>query len=135
MIQKYVFSPAKSTSVQLFRYLFAGGTAAVVDFALLFILTEFFLFHYLLSAVIAFILALITNYVISIAWVFHTRKISNKYMEGTLFILTALIGLGLNTLILWFLTEKMLVYYMMSKIVATGTVFFWNFFSKKYILF
>ena len=39
-----------NTIVQLFRYTFVGGFAFVVDFGLLYVLTEYAHFHYLLSA-------------------------------------------------------------------------------------
>jgi putative flippase GtrA len=123
------------TSIQFFRYLFVGGLSFVVDFGLLFLLTEFFSVYYLASAAIAFLGGLITNYLISISWVFNNRTLKNRKFEFLVFVFTGLIGLGLNQLLIWSLTEKLGIYYLGSKIVSTAIVLIWNFGSRKFILF
>lgn len=126
---------AKGTIVQLFRYGFVGGAAFLVDYGALYILTEFAGFHYLLSATIAFILGLLTNYLLSISWVFNNGKMSNRLLEFLVFALIGVIGLGLNTIIMYISTDLLGVHYMISKIISTVLVFFWNFFARKFILF
>lgn len=126
---------AKGTIVQLFRYGFVGGAAFIVDYGALYILTEYAGFHYLLSATIAFILGLLTNYLLSISWVFNNGKMSNRLLEFLVFALIGVIGLGLNTIIMYISTDLLGVHYMISKIISTILVFFWNFFARKFILF
>ncbi len=126
---------AKGTLVQLFRYGFVGGAAFLVDYGTLFALTEFAGLHYLLSATIAFILGLAVNYLLSISWVFNNGKLSNRLLEFLVFALIGVIGLGLNTLIMYVSTDILGIHYMISKIISTILVFFWNFFARKYILF
>jgi putative flippase GtrA len=126
---------ADSTTLQLFRYTFVGGFAFLIDFSTLYILTEYFNIYYLLSAGIAFILGLITNYFLSVKWVFNARTMKNRYIEFLLFTLIGLIGLGLNELFLWILTDILLIYYLLSKIITTVIVYLWNFFARKFILF
>jgi len=121
-------------SIQFIRYFFVGGIAFGVDFLTLYIFTEFFGFHYLLSNIAAFIAGLLTNYLLSISWVFNNRKISNKKTEFTLFAAIGLVGLAISQFILWSLTEWGL-YYMYSKVVATVIVFIWNFLGRRYLLF
>lgn len=125
----------ESTWVQLFRYLFVGGAAFLVDFGSLYVLTEFAGFHYLVSAGLAFLLGLGTNYALSIAWVFSSRKLGNRWVEFAMFGLIGLIGLGLNEFIIWQCTESLRFHYLLSKMVATAVVLFWNFFARKYALF
>ena len=69
--QKLLKDQTDKTKIQMFRYLFVGGAAFIVDFLSLFILTDFFGIYYLISAAIAFILGLIANYFLSISWVFN----------------------------------------------------------------
>jgi putative flippase GtrA len=121
--------------IQFFRYFFVGGTAFAVDFLLLAFLTEIAGINYLLSAAISFIAGLICNYFLSIKWVFNERKLSSPWIEFFLFGIIGLIGLGLNVVIIWFFTEKISVYYLYSKIIATVIIFFWNFFARKLALF
>lgn len=121
--------------VQLFRYLFVGGFAFVFDFGILYILTEYFQVYYLFSAAISFIIGLSINYVLSILWVFEKRTIKNYYLELFIFSFIGVVGLFLNEVILWFFTEKVGAYYLISKILATIIVLLWNFLVRKFVLF
>lgn len=124
-----------STLIQLFRYTFVGGFAFVIDFGSLFVLTEFFHIYYLISAAIAFLLGLTTNYILSILWVFDKHKVQSRWMEFLIFGAIGLIGLGLNEVIIWFFTEKIRLHYLISKIISTIVVYCWNFFARKFTLF
>lgn len=133
---QYVFKEkTNNTFLQLFRYTFVGGFAFLVDFGTLFSLTEFLKIHYLVSAGIAFIFGLIVNYFLSVKWVFNNRVMDNRLLEFLLFTLIGFVGLLLNELFLWILTDIFLIYYLLSKIVTTAIVYFWNFFLRKLLLF
>ena len=134
-IKRLIFNKSDKTSVQLFKYLFVGGIAYCVDFGSLFFLTDFVKIHYLLSAAIAFILGLLTNYTLSVLWVFPKRALANKRLEFFIFSVIGLVGLGLNEVIIWFFTEFVHFHYLISKIFSTVVVFFWNFIARKKILF
>jgi len=121
--------------LQLFRYTFVGGFAFLIDFGTLFILTEYFHIYYLISAGIAFIIGLIINYFLSVKWVFNSRSVENKWLEFTLFTLIGLVGLSLNELFIWILTDILLIYYLLSKIITALIVYSWNFFARKFLLF
>ena len=125
----------ENTLIQLFRYGFVGGAAFLVDYGVLVLLTEVFGMHYLLSATISFILGLITNYLLSVVWVFNNRTLGNRWAEFAVFAIIGVIGLGLNALIMYVCTDKMGIHYMISKIISTVIVFFWNFFARKFVLF
>jgi putative flippase GtrA len=131
----FISSKSDKTSVQLLKYGFVGGIAYCVDFGFLFFLTEVIKIHYLISAAIAFILGLLTNYALSIFWVFPKRTLANKRTEFLLFSIIGLIGLGINEVIIWFFTEFIHYHYLISKIFSTVIVFFWNFIARKKILF
>lgn len=135
MIRRLLIEQANNTSIQLLRYTFVGGAAFTVDFSSLYILTEFFNIHYLISAAIAFLLGLMTNYVLCIVWVFNKRIIRNKSLEFGIFTFIGIIGLGFNELFIWFFTEYVHFHYLLSKIISTVFVFMWNFFVRKFILF
>jgi putative flippase GtrA len=51
--------------IQFFRYAIVGVIAFMIDFAALFFLTDIFHFHYLVSAAMAFLLGLATNYILA----------------------------------------------------------------------
>ena len=136
MLEKLLIkSKQDSTLIQFFRYTFVGGIAFVVDFATLYSLTEFVKIFYLVSASIAFLLGLAVNYLLSTKWVFHNRIIENKWKEFIIFALIGILGLAANNLFIWFFTEIIQVYYLISKIFSTFLVYLWNFFARKLILF
>lgn len=121
--------------IQLIRYTLVGGLAFSIDFGTLFFLTEYIDINYLISAGIAFLLGLLINYSISVRWVFHSRSMENRILEFLLFSVIGLVGLGLNELFLWILTDLLMIYYLFSKLITTFIVYFWNFFARKLLLF
>jgi putative flippase GtrA len=135
LLHKLFTGKASGLALQLFRYFFVGGAAFLVDYGSLWLLTDVCGLHYLLSAAIAFILGLICNYVLSTAWVFDNNKLKNRWMEFAVFALIGIIGLGLNELIMYVGTDVLHMHYMLSKLVSTALVFFWNFFARKFVLF
>lgn len=135
-IFEYLFlRSTEDTLVQLFRYVFVGGTAFVADFGSLYLLTEYAGLHYLASATIAFVIGLAVNYFLSTLWVFQARNVRNPYMEFLFFALIGVVGLGLNALIMYVFTDLLAVHYLLSKIISTVLVFLWNFLARKYLLF
>lgn len=127
--------PTNNVFYQFVRYAFVGGLAFVVDFGLLYILTEYLSFYYIFSAIISFIVGLLVNYFISVAWVFSQAGSNKRMTEFFYFAFIGVIGLLLNALILWCITELFDVYYMYSKLITAVVVYLWNFFARKYFLF
>jgi putative flippase GtrA len=109
----FLFKKSHKTYIQLLRYAMVGGCAYAVDFGALYLLTDYFQLHYLLSAAIAFTLGLITNYTLSILWVFSNRTVSNKQVEFLIFALIGVIGLGFNEVTLWFFTGYVHIHYLL----------------------
>ena len=123
------------TAVQLFRYTLVGGLAFVVDFLTLFLLTRFLGIHYLISAALGFALGLATNYAISVIWVFDRRVVQNRLVEFAVFAVLGILGLGINELSMYVLTDWFGRHYLVSKVGSTGLTYAWNFASRKVLLF
>jgi putative flippase GtrA len=121
--------------VQFFRYAFVGGAAFVVDFGLLFILTDKIGVYYLLSATISFVCGLLINYALSIRWVFSKRRLSDTRMEFIIFGIIGVIGVGINNAIIWCGVEIAGLHYLWSKIIAAVAVLLWNFTARRQTLF
>ena len=124
-----------STLVQLFKYTFAGGFAFLVDFGTLYLLTEYFKTNYLIAAGVGFIFGLGINYFLSIRWIFNKRSINNQLFEFIIFAIIGIVGLGLNELFLWILTELFFIYYLFSKLIVSLALYTWNFYARKLLLF
>jgi len=130
-----LFGATGSVLQQFARYVVVGGVAFVVDFGLLYVLTEFAGIHYLSSAAIAFLCGLFTNYLLSRVWVFDRRTIDNVAMEFAIFAAIGIVGLGLNEGIMWFVAERVHFHYLIAKVISAGIVLMWNFGARKAVLF
>lgn len=117
------------------RYVVAGGTAFIVDAGLLYLLTEYGHIHYILAATCGFSCGTVTNYALSVTWVFPHRLIAARQLEFTLFTVIGLVGLAVNDLLIWWITAYLGFYYLSAKIIATGVGFLLNFSLRKIILF
>lgn len=130
-------TPTKNGFLQFFRYLFVGGIAAVADFGVLFLLTDFVHIHHLVSAIFAFVAGLITNFILSKLLVFKKNEARvNSFFEFVSYAIIGVIGLGLTELIIFLFTDHFkLIHYMLSKIIATIVVFVWNYLARKLFIY
>ena len=135
LFHKLFYGSTDKLLVQFVRYFFVGGFAFVVDFGLLYILTEYARLHYLLSATLSFIAGLLVNYIISYLWVFNGSKFKNRLVEFLFFAAIGVVGLALNDALIWLFTDCIGTHYMFSKIVAAAMVYLWNFFARKDLVF
>ncbi len=135
MIKKIFWEPTESVSVQFFRYIFVGGIATLIDFGLLYLFTEYAKIFYLVSTILSFTVSVIVHNFLSMNWVFKGRASGKKWFEFAAFTVIALIGLGLNVLLMWIFTEHFRFYYLLSKVFATILVFLWNFIARKWFVF
>jgi putative flippase GtrA len=77
----------------------------------------------------------LTNYGLSVRWVFVNRNIKNIWAEILFFTIIGVVGLAINAMIMWILTEYVFINYLISKLASTVVVFLWNFTGRKIILF
>ena len=119
---------------QILKFGVVGFLAFLVDYSVLFILTEFVGVHYLVSGAISFSASVVFNYILSIIWVFEVKEDQNKIYQFIIFVILSVIGLLINQLIIWLLVEKLAIYYMIAKIVATAVVMVYNFVTRKLII-
>lgn len=117
----------------ILKYGAVGATGALVDFVLLFILTDGLGLHYLVSATTSFILSAWFNYVLNRNWTFRSNGQRRKQLP--IFFIIATLGLFINNNIMYFSVEKMGLHYLLAKVIATAVVTFWNFFGNKYLTF
>ena len=117
------------------RYGIAGSLAFTLDMTVLFLLTEYGAFNYLISAIFGFTAGMCVSYLLDANWVFNARTLKNRKIEFLVFFLLNIVGLGINELAIWVLTEYREFHYLLSKIGASFFVYLWNFYSRKYFLF
>lgn len=119
---------------QLLRFVVAGGVTAVLDMALLYLLTEKVHLHYLVSVALAFLVAAAASYVLNVTWVFWRGR-HRPEVEVLVFFLTSTGGLVLNELIVFTLVEGFFVWYLAAKVVAIAGAAVWNFWCRRRFVF
>jgi len=130
---KYTWRYIVKQRYLLSKYATVGLVTAILDFGLLYILTDFIGFHYLASATISFIIAASTNYWFNKSWTFKSDGQHRKQIP--IFFTVAILGLTLNNYILYTSVEYLHFHYLLGKVFAAGIVLFWNFFCNKYLTF
>ncbi|MBR3660500.1 MAG: GtrA family protein [Bacilli bacterium] len=118
---------------QLIKFGIVGVLATILEWGIFYVLTNILNIHYILSTAIAFLTSTIFNYLLSVKYVFDVNKEKSK-SNFIFFVVFSIIGLGLNELILWISIEKLNLYNMIGKIIATGIVMIFNFITRKLFL-
>ena len=115
---------------QILKFGIVGGIAFIIDYALLYVCTEYLNIYVLYSSIISFSISVIFNYIMSIKWVFDVNH-KQTYKDFTIFIIFSIIVLGINELIMYLGIERLHIYYMLVKIASTGIVMVYNFITRK----
>lgn len=120
---------------QFFQYVVVGGVAFAIDFCILFTLTDKVGLHYLSSATAAFLVGLLVNYALCVAWVFDVRAVANQGHEFAIFASIGIAGLALNNGLMYSLTDLAGLHYLLSKLISAGLILVFNFVLRRAILF
>ena len=131
---------------EIIKFAFTGGVCFVIEYAALILLKELLHIPVVAATPVAFLISVVFNYLLCVKWVFDgAQEGSKKAQLG--FLITSVMGLLLNWVIMWALTslfgEVALLFalfvieikvYMLNKVIATGLVMVWNYFTKRYVL-
>ena len=131
MIDKLFKQPTDNIFIQMFRYVFVGGTAFAVDFFFLYFFSDICGIYYLISGILSFVLSVLVNYWMSTKWVFNQDNIENKVLEFNLFLAISSLGLVFTEILLWLFTDVFGLYYLISKVISAIIVMFWNFIARR----
>lgn len=124
-----------NTITQLFRYVITGISSFLVDYFLLFFL-EMLGMHYLSASALSFLAGMTCNFLLTKFFAFRNLGPDRgPAIEIAVFIAISGGGLLLTTLLMFWLTSHVQLYFMTSKVISSILVFFWNFFARKWILY
>lgn len=115
---------------QMLKFGVVGVIAFVVDYTVLYGLTELFHVYYLFSAIISFLASLVVNYILSIKWVFDVNK-KQTLKDVIIFTVLSTFGLLINSIVMYLSVEQLKIHYMVGKLIATFVVMVWNFVTRK----
>ncbi len=133
--------------MKIFRYVISGGTAAVVDLGLLYLLTTIFNIWYVISTPVAFIFAFGVSFTMQKYWTFRDHSSEGVAKQGTLYFVISAINMVLNSFLVFLFTEfarihldnlPMLIVkydYLISQIIAAILIAIMSFFLYQKFVF
>ncbi len=127
----------ESESVKQFiRYIFVGGISFAVNFAMLYIFHDILQINKMIANVLSNSAGIVVNYCLSRKFVFTDSGMKKRY-EFLVYIVISIVGIGLDTLLFFIISDVWHVYYLIAKIITTAMVFIWNFGARRalYVLF
>ena len=90
------------------------------------VVKEKFKWNKYLSNSLGFVLAATNNYIWNRLWTFQSTS-AEIPVEYSKFLIIAIIGLGINNLVIYLLHDKLKLNFYLAKLFAIGVVTLWNF--------
>lgn len=120
--------PPQQYREQFYRYFkfgVVGSVAALVYFALLYVMVEFLGIPVLIATSVAFVLVTIENYVLHHSWTFESDQRHEAAFPK--FMLASTVGFFINWGIMYVGVHLAGIHYLLVQAVAIGAVVLWNF--------
>ena len=124
----------KAFLLKFLKFCVVGFSGTAIDFGLTWLCKEIFKIPKFLANAVGFVVAATSNYILNRIWTWGSTS-DQVGVEYAKFFTVSLIGLGLNTLILYIFNEKFKLNFYVSKVIATGVVMLWNFFANNFFTF
>ena len=122
--------------IKMIQYAIVGGSMLILNVVILYILTSLLGIYYIISAILSSLFLTGLSFYFNETWTFNSithHKHKKMWHRIVSYYLVSLSGMTLHIIILFLLTEYGNVYYLYSSILASFSVFLWNFSLNKNI--
>ena len=120
---------------EAYRYAAVSLVSLGVDTAILALLVRILKWGVLTSATISFLVGACIAYALSVKFVFRLHRLRNRRAEFAGFVALGLIGLAVNTGVIYLATRFLGMHVLIAKCVAAGCSFSCNFLARRQLLF
>ena len=114
---------------QFIRFTAVGAVGTLFHYGVLICLVRFLELRPVLGSATGFAVGAFVNYRLNYAITFRSTRGHRAAMPR--FYLVALVGLGINTAVMYLLNELLMLHYLVSQVIATGVVLVSNFAGNK----
>lgn len=115
--------------LQLLRFTGIGGFCTVVQYIIMWLLTEILSVPPVTSSTVGYIISAILNFQLNKKYTFRSNKNNSEAIPR--FIMVVLIGVFINGLSLELLIRALNTHYLIAQIGATLITLIWNFFANR----
>jgi putative flippase GtrA len=119
----------------IWRYGLGSTISYLINLLIIWIMTDMLGVHYLLSSIVGYASIVISSYIFSVTWIFTERKIASKGKEFVAFTLITVFAILMNLISMWFFTDYLGWYYIISNITTNFLATIWGYVPKKIFLF
>ncbi len=123
------------TLMRLLRFVISGGMATTVNLGVLFALTHLFSLWYILSSVIAFMVAFFVSFMMQKFWTFEDSSKTHLQSQAFIYFSIILVGLGVNTALIYSFVEYAHLHYLAAQLISGLFIAVMNYFSYKHLVF
>jgi len=116
------------------KFFILGIFSTLIDY-IIYSIMIFFNINYILAVCSGYFIGFLFNFYFGRKHVFEEIKIKNPFYEFAAVFIISVIGVVLNILIVYVLKNFFDVNYYLGRVVAIGVVFFFNYFSRKGIVY
>ena len=118
-------------SSQLLKFALVGITGMGLDFGTTWLLKERVKINKFVANACGFSIAVVNNFILNKCWTFDNQNpiATEQFFK---FLVISIVGLGINSLLLFILLKKIKGNFYLVKLAVIGLVFFWNF-SANYL--
>jgi len=121
---------------EIYKFAIVGICNGILLLILTGFFTSFLNVFYLISVLIGYEITVISSFLMNDNWTFSkVKKISSAYTRFVKYNTFALIGLGINLLVLFLLTNYLEIHYILSEGIAILVSFIFNYSVSKKISF
>lgn len=117
-------------SGQLLRFLGVGSCATLLQYGLLVLLVQLAGMPAVAASAASYAASTLFNYTANHRLTFRSLRAHHSALPR--FLLVAVLGLGINTLVMWFAHEHGGRHYLVAQLLATAASLCWNFLASRH---
>lgn len=119
---------------QFIKFGIVGISSTVIDWGIYLLLTRIFGIYYLMAKILSFGVAVLNSYIWNRRWTFRSND-PQKLRQFIKFLTISIVGLVLNSTIMFIAVDKLKYHDIIGLVLATGIVTIWNFLANKFYTF
>ncbi len=120
---------------KILKYLISGGSAAAVNLSVIYVVTDMFHVWYLLSSVVANVVAFFVSFFLQKFWTFNNASVGLMKKQLMLYFVVAAMNLVINTMLMYLFVEDFHLHYLIAQIATSALIAVESYFVYQHLIF